>query len=1049
MEKSNIVRYSASAGSGKTYALAKEFIAHLYKCRDMYKHILLVTFTNKAATELRYRILDELAAIASGKQTGLFSDLKQLLPQYSDNQLCSEAKQILSNILNDYSHFSVCTIDSFFQKIFKNFTREIGVSPNFNLYVEHSELLRETISELIKNLEVKESIYNWFVDFAQEEFEEGKTINLQKSLFNNSKEIFKERYKLLSGREREDLSNLDEIKNFINQIYNFNREFVERCKRYAEDIMKIFEKFSVETADVVGGERGLFSALSRFYKGDVDRGFSNTTRKNVEDNKWTSSKCSKKREVETAVLGGAGLLTREFIAYYDNSYRYYLTNKIILKTVRLAAMLEKVKEKLRQKTGDENSYILADTGDFLMQLIGGDQTPFIYEKIGSRYDIYMIDEFQDTSYIQYKNFLPLLYESISVEDGQSLIVGDIKQSIYRWRNGDWSIFAQKVPADFSSRIVDKQLNTNWRSLPEIVNFNNTLFTTLPQQFDNLLQQEGIDIAKFSLTNIYNNVVQRVAADREGGYVELEVVQSAKNDSGEEIKPKEVIMKRLPKIIEECEDSGYLASDIAILVRSGREGEEIIKSISQYAASPAANSRYNFNIISVHSLSIGSSPVANFVISAMKRVNFPNNALNNISMLRNYLFIKKIDASTLSLLDFSLLEADYLPPNFDTFLLSLKSKPLFEISEAIIDFFAISFPENSTILSSLQDQVLHYMNDNSSNIADFVEWWDEEGSEQKVSLSGEQDGINVMTIHKSKGLQFKVVIVPFITWDLKSKSGGEDTLIWGKSDESPYSSVSVLPLPFQKDLGNTFFADYYFNELQESYLDALNLLYVAFTRPKERLYGFTYKSKSPLCKIMAEIISEYAAKQDNVDNNGGGTIYKKGMATLNRATTENSEQLSFEYNVFNYNGRLQLRIQGDNIDNKRVYGTILHEVLSKVKYVEDIDGAVAEAVGMGLIARDKEAEIISMLKQKIKDDGMEHWFSRDLSDIITEAEIITGKGEIRRPDRIIVRNGKMSLLDYKFGKERKSYQYQIDEYRKLLEAMGYCVEESRIWYLDDY
>ena len=1062
MNQGKIIKYSASAGSGKTHTLTAEYLLRLFANPPAYRKILAVTFTNKAAAEMKSRILDELSAIAAGKQTKMLVQIEEKL-RLPPGRAEKMASALLSSILSDYSRFSVGTIDSFFQRVFRAFAREIGIQSNFSIYLDFTLILRDTVDDLIRGLNDNEEMRKWLVRYAGSLFEEGKPIDLAGSIYNLSETIFSEQFKLLPKETKDRLSDLSRIERFVSGMEAITGSFKSGLKKMGRQGVDILERNGVEDSMLRGGKNGIARYLRIVASGEIKEPYA-VINSALTDDKWHGGG-KLTSEVEVALSEGLKNVVAELAELYERDFFNYQTAEIILKNIYMAAILADVVKLFRIRTNSENSFVLADTGDLLMSVIGNDQTPFIYEKTGNEYDVFMLDEFQDTSMIQYNNFRPLIENSLA-QGSDTLVVGDIKQSIYRWRNGDWSILGKLLEEDFGFQRIDARvLETNWRSLPEIVRFNNSLFTVLPQ----LLDTEVLNIAGdsespsssspgFSFSSVYRDILQKAVEGREGGYVRISFLKS-----DEDGKAKEKVLAGLPDIIRSCQDDGYPASDIGILVRTKAEGSTVLDYLTQYREGLQAEeaTRYNFSMLSGESLLVGNSPAVCFIVCTMLRIADRGNLLNRTEMLRYYLLAKhgNEDMGTgfaLSTLDVT--EDRFYPQNFREFMARAGAKPLFTLSEEITDFFRLNEGDSDmACLNYFHDQVLEFMNRRGSDLKSFTGWWLEQGRESSVTLSGEQDALRIMTIHKAKGLQFKIVIVPFLSWGFDQKSGN---LMWVSPDEEPFNEAGAFPVGYGSKLEPTLFGPDYLREKSASFLDNLNLLYVAFTRAEERLYGFAYsRGKNDTGSILRlGLMSDAPATERTIclrnSFDEGRDIFETGSVARCTSGRTREALVPAKYPVYESSGRLKLRLYGrdllkddrDGLKSKIYYGTVLHDILGRIRYRRDLEEAVEAVVAEGYISEGMSVETRAMVGEMISRASVARWFDDNI-EVMTEPEILTGDGDIRRPDRVVIIDGKISVIDYKFGEERSEHVRQIENYRGLLAGMGYDVDEACLWYVE--
>ncbi len=1059
MDSGAVIKYSASAGSGKTHALAREYLLRLLSGRHDFHRILAVTFTNKAAAEMKRRILDELYRIASGN----FSSLSISVMKDIDLQPAiarDRAVVLLNSILADYTGFAVGTIDSFFQKVFRAFAREIGVESNFQLYVDHGEILSDAVDDLLFNLNDNQSLRKWLVEYAGILFDDGRGLNIREMMVAVSGAVFSEKYKLLPEDIRNTLSDRSNVGTFAAEMKSIADSFRKELRDLGLKAVEVIDSHGVCYNDFAGGSRGVGAYLKKVSEGRTDYPGA-TFLKAVREQKWAAGKASDPTAVAAAAAGGVADCSSEIVGLFERRYREFVTAEIIRSNLYMAAILGDVVRAVRERTSSENSFVLADTGDLLMKVMEGDQTPFIYEKTGSAYDFYMIDEFQDTSLIQYYNFRPLIDNTLAM-GGDTLVVGDVKQSIYRWRNGDWRILDHSLERDFGEeRVSTIPLKVNWRSGPGIVSFNNSLFTALTEMFDSELRESE---DHFSFSSLYRDVRQSTPAGREGGYVYIEFLKGETTDENDS-----AALSSLTEIVMRCQDDGYSASDIGILVRKNQEAATVTRYLSDYSITSSHAGRYNFNVVSDESLYVGNSHTVRFIVSAMVRVTEPGNILNRALMLRYYALLSDtIDINGISILsgDLDSSEKAHYPAGYESLFSEATSLSLFELSERIIEHFDLAtLGRDSASLNFFHDQILNFMRKRGSSVGLFTDWWLKEGHKKGIVVSGALDAISVMTIHKSKGLQFPVVIMPFISWDF---SPGNRTSLWVTPSERPWNRVGAFPVDYSSRLEESLFPDEYYREKRVTLLDNINLLYVAFTRAADRLYGFAY-GRNRNC---AGNIVERLFKMPDTAHSSGSTgsdlcgsaslssgydsesnLFVSGHELSRQGTRAKSDHIDAGYPLFSDRGRLRLSLYsrerlstGDEPAFRGLrYGTLLHEIFRNIREKGDAERAVKKAFLAGMIEASVVKPLTAMIKERISGAGVSSWFSGDC-EVLNETPVITGSGEMRRPDRVIIRGDRATIVDYKFGEPDSRDISQMKAYRRLVADMGYVVEEAALWYV---
>lgn len=1017
-----------------------------------------MTFTNKATSEMKSRILDNLHKLASGESSEYLQGLIKATNQ-KEEWIRNEAGEILNSILNDYSRFSVSTIDSFFQKILRAFAREIGLHSGFSIELDHSLILALSVDEMIAAASNDKQMKNWLISYAISNIDEGKTWNLKNGIIMLAEELFKEEYKILSEHQRNNLEDKEFLLRYIEKIRSLSTSFEKKMAEYGNQAMMIYRTFDLTDDLFYRKGQGVPRFIRALDNGDIIA--PNSYVREVMNNppRWSTGVATP--QLQAAIGDGLDNIVTEAIRFYDENIIEFNSAKVVLSNIFALGILSDVLYNIHKITTSENSFLLSDAGELLNLITSSNQSPFIYEKVGNRFETFMIDEFQDTSTIQWNNFWPLIDNSMA-EGFDNLVVGDVKQSIYRWRNSDWKILGSLLKNQVdNSRFLSKPLTTNWRSTSNIISFNNTLFTTISEQIDEALIEEKLPV---SFREIYSEAIQNDPGKKDGGYVRLEFID---DDGGK--KWKDEVLKQLPGAIEKFQDKGYSASDIGIIVRDGREGASVLKTLIDYSnnTSPLNKSRYNYNIVSGDSLLLSNSHVINFIISVLYVLTDPSDMIRRASMLRFYLLAKgDKEADKIPLISKKLIigSGSYFPDGYESFLEHIRQMPLFESVENIISFFGLgSFSWNVAYLNTFQDYVINYTGNRNSDIVSFLDWWETTGTKKSVILPGNQDAIRILTIHKSKGLEFKVVILPFLSWNMDHMPL-KPPFLWVKPTASPFNELGILPVKYGKELNDTIFTDYYKTEKYSVYLDNINLLYVALTRAKDVIYA--YSVNNPRSNNSISVILKNAISSD-LSNEGTGrlnmvkyyndenNVFEFGYFPENRRQlVENINITSSEYKVSMAMGSLKLKLHGENyflpgheeIRKKINYGKLMHEVFEGINTSSDISMAVRKLVFAGKLPAEEADTLEKRVSSLINEPPVKEWFMEG-NKVMNEASILLTSGDIRRPDRIVFKDGKAVIIDFKFGEEDDRYIEQINLYRQLIVNMGYIDAEAYIWYVD--
>ena len=1049
--------YSASAGSGKTYKLTAIYLSKLFRSRYNYRKILAVTFTNKATAEMKSRILDHLYKFAIGEDSDYLEGLVKTTGK-TEEWIRIEAKEILNSILHDFSRFSVSTIDSFFQRVLRSFAREIGLHSGFSIELDHTTILSAAVDDMISSATVDTQLKNWLITYAMSNIDEERSWNLKDGIIKLSQELFKEKFKILSIEERSKLEDKKFLLEYIDKIRSITHSFEKKLQDFGKSAGEIYSEFGLSEDHFYRKGQGIPGFIKSLVSGNLKPPNSYVREIDKDPPRWSTGTIAP--QLESAIASGLDIKLREAIHYFDQNIVIYQSARVVLLNIYALGILSDVLHNVHLITTNENSFLLSDAGELLNLITREDQSPFIYEKVGNRYENFMIDEFQDTSIIQWNNFNPLIENSMA-EGHDNLVVGDVKQSIYRWRNSDWSILGKVLLGSVDNeRIFSEPLTTNWRSRSNIIRFNNALFTIVPEQVDKSLSEETLPV---SFKKLYAEAIQADPSKKDGGFVRLEFI----TDDNEK-RWQEVVLERLPHIIESIQDKGYKASDIGIIVRNGKEGGKVLNTLIDYSNNGLKQTAgYNFNVVSNDSLLLSNSPVIDFIVSVISVVNDPKDFINRAIMLRFFLMSTgNKEAEKVSLQSDKLIEGSriWFPDGYEEFLDSIRQMPLFEATESIINFFRLGeYSWNVPFLNTFQDYIVSFTGNKNADIQTFLDWWEQSGKKKSVVLPGNQDAIRILTIHKSKGLEFKVVILPFLSWNLDHLPSKQPVL-WVKPGIAPFNELGIVPVKYGKDLDSTIFAEYYKEEKYSVYLDNINLLYVAFTRAKDVLYGFSVdnpRSENTIGGVLKNALT--LIPEDN-----GGTefilrshyseenrVFEYGEIPLNKSEIKGKENLiSSKYSVSQTMESLKLKLHGENYFSsesqairKRInYGKLMHEIFEGINTPADISVAVRKLVLEGKLAEEESAGIEKRVNEMISKPQVLDWFMPD-NQVLKEAGILLPTGVTRRPDRVILKNKKTTIIDFKFGEENSHYSEQVNQYRNLLLDMGYQNIEAFIWYVD--
>ncbi len=1063
--------YRSSAGSGKTYQLAIEFVAMAIKDPSLFNKILAVTFTNKATKEMKERILSFLIKLANIEDEDLLIQVKAITEQ-QDEDIAENAKIVIGKILHQYSQFSISTIDAFFQKIVKSFAKELGLFGNFKVELDQDKIKLEVIDQIIDELGEDKDLTNWLVDFSFSKVDENKSWNIRPQVETLANEIFKESFRQIEKSIHE--IDRGAYKIFLEQVRKIKTRFEKHMKSIARQALDLITSHELSVHDFTykaSGPAGYFDRILN--KMDCE------PKKRVLDaisdpEKWYSKSSPRKSEIQLVVEAGLQNYTEALVDYYVKNIQEYTTAVEIHRNLHVFGILSQIIKKLKEYRQENDLMLISDVAVFLKEIIAGNETPFIYEKTGTWYQHYLIDEFQDTSGFQWQNFKPLVENGLS-QQLKSLLVGDGKQSIYRWRGGDWNLILNQVGEDLHKYYpTEKYLNTNWRSARKIVEFNNEIFAylptlissdlknkidglTLPEQEKEMLLSMSSDVEK-----LYEDVKQKVAAKNQEpstGRIEINAYQKEARESW-----KENVLDELPLAIERLQDAGFQARDIAVLVRRSEEGKQVMERLIKYNNSEDAKEGYCYDAISNESLFLGNASVIRLLINTIKYGINPEDKISFGEICYYYQHLTKEEnrSSVNEDLQF-ILDGKGLPKDFLQETESLIRLPAYEMVERIIQLFGLKNAQHKGYLQAFQDVVLEYFSSESKDINDFLSWWDDKGKRTPVQMPQSVNAIRIMTIHKSKGLEFKAVLIPFCNWKL-DHDATKDNFLWCKTDKKPFDEIGYMPLKYSSKLEHTFFTREYFEEMLKAHIDNLNLLYVALTRAEEFLM-INCPPPSNGLKNAGDLVIQAMEKLTQAQDENSTLVSRKEEDTIIRYSIgsmgvdkiktkpETQPIKKFAYESSDWRQKIAIRKKGallfgpDALEKKAKinYGLLVHEILASIQNQNEADLFLEKYYVEGQISSEDRKTISDQLDRLFSNVQVQDWFNTDW-EVKTEAPIIIKNGQPKRPDRVLLHGKNAIVIDFKTGMEKSTDKRQVIEYKEILKEMGYMDIRAYLLYI---
>lgn len=1051
--------YKASAGAGKTFTLAVEYIKLLIRNPRAYRNILAVTFTNKATTEMKERILSQLYGIWI-KDQGSIPYLQKIKDdvKLSEEQICKSAGVALHNMIHDYSRFRVETIDSFFQSVMRNLARELELSANLNIELNNMEVLSDAVDSMIEKLDRKSPVLYWLLEYIEERIAGDKRWNVSGEIKNFGRNIFDEGYIEKGDGLRQKLQNKDCIKNYRKTLQTIEKEALEQMKGFAEQFFGLLDMNGVKVEDLKNGSRGIAGYFNKLSAGKLDDSIRNATVEKCLEcpDEWVKKTSAARNTIIEMAERELIPLLKEAENYRSRNNKVVNSCQLSLRHVNNVRLLANIDEEVRKLNHENNRFLLSDTSALLHHLVHDGDSSFVFEKIGTTIRNVMIDEFQDTSRMQWNNFRLLLLEGLS-QGADSLIVGDVKQSIYRWRSGDWGILNGLKTSIGSFPVKVKTLTTNRRSAANIILFNNEVFTAACNVLNSIHKEEqGKECEE--LKEAYNDVCQEIYNEPGKGYVKATFL-SDKEDATYTIDTLQQLAGEAQALVAK----GVQLKDIAILVRKNRS----IPLIADYF-----DKNTSYKIVSDEAFRLDASLAVCMILDGLRYLSEPANRIAKAQLAaayQNKVLCRQIDLNTLLLNDID----DYLPRDFTEQVEALRLMPLYELMEKLFGLFQMSrIGQQDAYLCAFFDAVTEYMQSNSSELSAFITYWEEKLCSKTIP-SGEVEGIRILSIHKSKGLEFHTVLLPFCDWKMENET--HNHLVWCAPQHTPFSDLDIVPVNYSTAMQQSIYRDDFLNERLQLWVDNLNLLYVAFTRAKKNLIIWGKAGqKGTVSELLSQAIESIPALETSPsfcmvkeEREEGDIIYTGGELYLSSTKKGNNSSANklllkpqrltvhletLETNIeFKQSNRSADFIRGEEETGEKYIrqGQLLHNLFSVIRTQSDIPSAIERLRFEGIIESAKQEEQIRKLTEwALKHPLVKEWYSGSWT-LYNECAIIyqeNGELQTRRPDRVMMKNGEVIVVDFKFGKKHATYNKQVHEYMNLLANMGYQHIRGYLWYV---
>lgn len=1030
--------YNASAGSGKTFTLVKEYLKIILTDPNVrsYQNILAITFTNKAAAEMKDRILESLLEFSvwtEGEDNeGMLAILMEETGLKSEI-IKKRAKEKLQDILKNYASFHIKTIDSFTNKLIKSFAFDLNLTADFEVELDADSILREAVDDVLSQIGIDKELTRLLVDFSKEKTLEDKSWDVSRDLYEVSKLILNENHsKELEALKNKNIGDFSELSRTLRKSQKYH---LETLKGIGENALELIDQRGIEPSDFY------YSQVPKFFKKllqkPVDKDFDpdSSTSKNLEKGIYYTK--NKKEEAKLAIES----IIEELKGLYKQSFsvfREYKLNDMILKNLVPLAVIKTINQALEAIKTNNNIRLNSEFNQLISDHLINEPAAFIYEKLGERFKFFFIDEMQDTSELQWNNLIPLIDNALSTEKTGLMLVGDAKQAIYRWRGGHAEQFihlsSEKNGTDanpFQTEKALKNLDTNYRSHREIIDFNNAFFSHIGEHFQ-----------PDAYKSLYRTGNRQKINSKKGGYVRLQFTEALKNnDERNEVYPNLVF-----EAIEEL-SAQFDPSEICILVRKKKEGAAIAKFLAEKGV----------EIVSSETLMLKNNAAVNFIINMLQLFEDEENEDAKFEILEFLYQHLKVKADQHEFLSSMVkLNAKDLFKALEDFGISFDKEDFDQYSilegvEELIRSFRLT-RESDSFLQFFMDFVFDYSQRKSQKNISFLAFWEEKKEKLNIVNSEDIKAVRIMTIHKSKGLEFPVVIYPYnmALYDDRDPKAWLENL--DKERFMGFDKILVNSGSAIRNIGE-YGEEIYQKQQEERQLDSYNLLYVCLTRAVEQLYVISeIKGSKEGLRNSSELFIDYLEKKglwkENVLRYEFGEISRSGRRSYDSKTAEiqkdfiSSSWKDHQIHIVANSELLWDSERGDAIE----YGNLIHEIMESIKTEEDIENALTKFINKGLLDLENKEEVRELIRMIICHPDLSEYYKPGLK-VLNEREILTESGVILIPDRLVFDGNEVTVIDYKTGQPNESHKLQIENYASVLRKMNYRVQEKILIYLD--
>ena len=1027
--------YNASAGSGKTFTLVKEYLKILFQSHnpDQFKRILAITFTNKAVAEMKERIIEVLKTFSAPEilenPNSMFEVICEEL-QLAPDTLNLKSKNLLNTIIHNYAAFDISTIDGFTHRLIRTFAYDLKLPLNFEVELDQEALLNEAVDSLISKAGTDKLLTNVLIDFAIEKADDDKSWDVSYDFNKIAKLLVNENdIPFIETLKNKTLTDFVALKKQLTaEIKTTETAIVEA----AQSVLTLMEECGLEHNDFSGSY--LPKHFKKLAEKDFDVAYGNKWQEAIETQtlypkRVTSDVVSTIEQIQPQIASAFNL-SKQAVFHLKFLRAFY-------KNITPLSVLNAINNELKTLKADQNKMLISEFNTIISKEISNQPTPFIYERIGEKFNHYFIDEFQDTSVMQWQNLIPLLGNALSAGKGTALLVGDAKQAIYRWRGGKAEQFIGLFHNDnpFYVEKTLKNLPTNFRSFKEIVTFNNGFFSYLATH---IFSNEAYE-------TLYENAHQSISK-HQNGYVELSFLDIEKEDDRDALFSENVL-----RTIQDCQKNGFKLEDICVLVRKKKEGVAVANYLSQH----------HIPIVSSETLLINNAPEVQFVNNLFGLLVQPKNNELKIAVLNYLTSLFNIEVKHDFFSSHLPLSLTQLFKSFEVYNVfvsnhNLLQLPLYDAAETIIRSFHLVKTSNAYIQFYL-DVVLDFSQKKGSDISAFLDYFNKKKDSLSIVSPKGQNAVQIMTIHKSKGLEFPVVIFPYADLDVYRELEPKE---WFPINKEVYNGFSHTLLNFNKDFENFGDAglEVFNNHKSEQELDNINLLYVTLTRAVEQLYIISTKDISAKGDInnkkYSGLFINYLQHLDiwndsQVTYTFGSSEKTSRPKASSINTTFQEEFISTSKEMHNIKVVTKSGMLWDTTQEEAIEkGNLVHNIMSKINTKDDLDVVIADYINTAIINTHQAERLKKLMIQIVNHPKLEPYYKAN-NTIYNERDIITKEGIILRPDRVVINaENEAVIIDYKTGVEDKKHVQQLQSYQDVLQDMKIIVKKRILVYLND-